>query len=303
MRTLARRAIEHVLLPLGGAARRRLARLRGSAILSYHNVAPDGAEPTGDTSLHLPLRSFLDQIGRLSRTHRIVTLGDLVEGRFVGGDRPLAAITFDDAYRGAVTLGVSALVERGVPATIFVAPGLLGANAFWWDALAAPDGSGLDPDVREHALEKEGGRPATAGRSTAALRQDQGPADAEGLARVAELPGVSLASHSWSHPNLATLSAEELEGELERPKSWLRATFPNRSLEGHFAFPYGIWNGRVAAAARAAGYRYLYRVEGGIARLAASGNSPLPRINVPAGVSGAGFELRVAGLIGSTRSR
>ena len=297
VRSFARGAVERMLLPLAGAARRRPAHARSAAILSYHNVSPDGAGKVGDTSLHLPFHSFLEQIERLTRTHHVVGLDELVEGRRVAREKPLAAITFDDAYRGALTLALPALVDRGLPATIFVAPGLIGEDAFWWDGLASPDGSGLYPGVRKRVLEIERGRSACGKMVDLRLRPDQGPADPEALARAASLPGVSLAPHTWSHPNLTALPSDELEAELERPRTWLRANFADRALENHLAFPYGLWDRRVAAAARAVGYRHLYRVEGGIAQIGRLGTEALPRINVPAGLSGAGFELRVAGLI------
>ncbi len=299
VRALARVAVEHLLLPLAGGALRRQARLRRAAILSYHNVAPDGSEPAGDTSLHLPLRSFLDQVERLTRSHSVVGLDELLEGGATAEDKPLAAITFDDAYRGALELAVPALAERGVPTTIFVVPGLLGARAFWWDALASPDGAGLDPSVRAGVLGSGQGRAQAEASPSEHLRPDQGPADLDMLTRIAQLPGVELAAHTWSHPNLTTLSDEDLEVELDRPRAWLKATFPDHSRPDHFAFPYGIWDRRVAEAARAVGYRHLYRVEGGVAPTGQPEPVALPRINVPADLSGAGFELRVAGLIGS----
>lgn len=289
-----------MLLPLAPGARRRLARRGGAAILSYHNVAPDGARPAGDASLHLPLSSFLDQVDRLARTHRVVALSELASGG-TGKGRPLAAITFDDAYRGALALAVPALVQRGLPATIFVPPGLIGDTAFWWDELAAPEGSGLDDATRTRALEIEGGRPLRRAEGAVRLRPDQGPADDDALARAAAAPGITLASHTWSHPNLTALGEAELEEELERPRGWLRDRYPERSLLDALAFPYGLWDERVAAAARRVGYRWLYRVEGGVAGGPLSSAAAIPRINVPAAVSGNGFALRVAGVVGSRR--
>src|SRR5256886_8072315 len=67
--------------------------------------------------------------------------------------RPRVAITFDDGYRGAVTLAVEELAQRGVPATLFVAPAFVGRGTFWWDVVAP----GLDGDLREHAIWDLGG--------------------------------------------------------------------------------------------------------------------------------------------------
>jgi peptidoglycan/xylan/chitin deacetylase (PgdA/CDA1 family) len=288
---------------LAPGARRRRAQRGDAAILSYHNVSPDGVARTGDVSLHLPLRSFLEQIELLERTHRVVALAEVMEGADRRGERPLAAITFDDAYRGALTLALPALAARGLAATVFVAPGLLGAGAFWWDELAAPGGRGLDPAVRAHVLERQAGRATDVGKGATGLRPDQGPGDEQELRRAAALPGVTLASHTWSHPNLTALSSADLEGELARPRAWLQERFPTAARSDHLSFPYGLWDGRVAEAARAAGYRWLYRIEGGLAPLAQPNTLAWPRINVPAGVSPTGFELRTAGLVGGGGAR
>lgn len=298
MRAVARAIVERLLLPLAPGARRRLGRRGGAAILSYHNVAPDDARPAGDASLHLPLSSFLDQVDRLARTHQVVALDALASsGR--GDGRPLAAITFDDAYRGALALAVPALGERGLPATIFVPPGLIGDTAFWWDELAAPGGAGLDDATRAHALEVERGRPPRRPAGGPGLRPDQGPVDRDALSRAASVPGITLASHTWSHPNLTVLGDTELEEELDRPRAWLRDHYRERSLLDAIAFPYGLWDERVAATARRVGYRWLFRVEGGVAGGPPTAGSAIPRINVPAAVSGNGFALRVAGVVGS----
>src|SRR5690606_40922240 len=87
-------------------------------------VPPEDAGQ-GDTSLHLPLPRFIQQIERVARTHEIVDLETTLSGP---GHRPRAVLTFDDAYRGAVTLALPELRKRGLPATVFVAPALLGQS-------------------------------------------------------------------------------------------------------------------------------------------------------------------------------
>ncbi|HEX5635142.1 MAG TPA: hypothetical protein VFX50_17985, partial [Gemmatimonadales bacterium] len=149
MRSLLRRTAEFVLTTSGLPA---LARRRplGTLVLAYHNIVPDDAPPTGDRSLHLPLARFRAQLAQLARTHEVVSLDDL--GAPPRGPRPRAAITFDDAYAGALALGLDAVAEHGMPATIFVAPALLGRERTWWDALAVP-GAGLAEPARRHALD------------------------------------------------------------------------------------------------------------------------------------------------------
>lgn len=305
MRALAKALAERALAPAAARARRGQARRGAGVILAYHNVVEPGGAGAGDRSLHLALDAFVAQMERLARTHRVVPLRELVEpSRPL--ERPRAAVTFDDAYRGALRLALPALAERGLPATVFVPPGLLGGAGFWWDLLADADGGGLPPAVRERALGAERGRPALDGAAAAAPSRDHEPATAEELARALALPGMEAASHTWSHPNLTALDDADLMGELERPRAWLRAHAPGAAVD-HLSFPYGLWDERVARAAAEAGYRYLYRVEGGVAeprdaRRSADGSADdctpavLPRVNIPAGVTVRGFDLRAAGV-------
>src|SRR5690606_35559597 len=77
-------------------------------ILAYHNVVPEGESAAGDRSLHLPVADLRSQLDRLTRTHDVVPLASLLDPG-VERNRPRVAITFDDAYRGAITCGVDEL--------------------------------------------------------------------------------------------------------------------------------------------------------------------------------------------------
>ena len=106
---------------------------------------------------------------------------------------------------------------------------------------------------------------------------------------------VTLGSHSWSHPNLATLDAVALRKELDRALKW------TTSVEGGIpwlAYPYGIHDDRVAKAAHAAGYVGAVTVEGGglLKPPAPDLSDPFrtPRLNVPAGCSTRGLRLRLS---------
>ena len=214
--------------------------------------------------------------------------------------RPLAAITFDDAYLGAVTIGVDELVERQMPATIFVAPAMLGRPAFWWDALASSSGNGLPDEVRNEALITHRGIDADVrewargmGLGVRPVSDCARPATEEELAGAARRPGITVASHSWSHPNLTRLTVGRLEEELEKPLGWLRDRFD--CSRPWLAYPYGLSSSEVETAAGRLGYTIAVRVEGGWIKDGRDKRLSLPRLNVPAGVSQAGFELRSAG--------
>lgn len=270
-------------------------------MLAYHNVVPAGETAGGDRSLHLPETAFARQLDELLRSADVVPLEALAPDRGAAAAesarRPRVAITFDDAYVGAVTVGLDALARRGLPATVFVAPGLLEGRSFWWDAL----GDGLDEPTRRTALETLRGEDAAIrewaarhGRPLAASAEHARGATLGQLRRAVERGGVTLGAHTWSHPNLAAVDEATLRRELGEPLPWLRQRFPEATIPW-LAYPYGLESPAARRVAAESGYRGAFRVDGGWLR---PGEAPfgLPRLNVPAGLSLDGFRLRLAGV-------
>jgi peptidoglycan/xylan/chitin deacetylase (PgdA/CDA1 family) len=269
-------------------------------VLAYHNIVPDEELVYGDRSLHLPRREFARQLELIGETHEVVPLDSLQEGGPGRGGRPRAVITFDDACQGAVTVGVEELTRRGLPATIFVAPAFVGGRSFWWDALAAE--GGLAESVRAEALDALRGEDARirawargAGVPVHEVPAHQTAASEEQLAAATRSPaGITLASHTWGHPNLARLEPAEVMEELVRPLAWLRERFS--AVVPWLTYPYGLYSPAVERAAGEAGYAGALRVEGGYCIGRGSRDYRLPRLNVPAGISVNGFELLVSGV-------
>lgn len=294
-----KRLVETALTRSGVAAAARRRRRADALILAYHNIVPAEFPSGGDPGLHLPQRAFAAQLDLLRQVCDVVSLRDALTPRASDG-RPRAAVTFDDAYAGAVTAGVAECVARDIPATIFVVPGMLGGRAYWWDALSR-DGTAVWPDAdRDAALDHCGGREEAV--RTWAVQRGYAARDVPAHARsasetqlreAATARGITLGSHSWSHPNLARLETVALAEELSRPLGWLRERFNNTT--DVLAYPYGLTSAAVSRAAAAAGY--------GAGLLVADGwwtgrgdRYAVPRLNVPAGLSLDGFALRTAGL-------
>jgi peptidoglycan/xylan/chitin deacetylase (PgdA/CDA1 family) len=300
VRTIAKRAGERLLVASGIPALALRRRSQDALVLAYHNVVPDDAPPSGDGSLHLARSRFAAQLDALARTHRVVPLREALEQATDSHGRPRAVITFDDAYQGALTLGVAELVRRGLPATVFVAPQFVGGGAFWWDRFAVPTGA-VGADFRSRALDECAGRDeAVAGlaarnrvrqRDVAAYAHCASEAELSAAARTGH---VALGSHSWSHANLAALAAEELHGELNRPLAWLRERFD--SVLPVLAYPYGRYSDSVVVAAREAGYVAALRIDGGWLRPKRTDPLRVPRLDVPSAISSAGFALRASGM-------
>src|SRR6185312_15095738 len=162
----------------GGRLVGRLRRRGQLLILSYHNVVPHGEATRGDRSLHLPQRTFGDQLDELLRDHDVVPLAELWGAAVPAHGRSRAAITFDDGYVGTLTAGIEELQQRRLPATVFVPPAFIGGRSFWWDELAEGFEGALPWELRERWLTELAGED---GR----IRQW---ADSQGLPQVVALP-------------------------------------------------------------------------------------------------------------------
>jgi peptidoglycan/xylan/chitin deacetylase (PgdA/CDA1 family) len=310
VRAILKQLLETGLLHGGPAAISRASHRGRALILAYHNVVPDEEVGWGDASLHLSMSSFRAQLAVLRSAATVVPLADVLDRASALADethdKPRVAVTFDDAYRGAVMLAVPELARHGMPATVFVSPGRLGGQSFWWDRFAgsaAASPTTPSGDFRQVALEEFAGDDdrisnwvADHGGHGARLSENLLSAEEAELDRAARLPGITLASHTWSHPNLTRLDDGALREELARPMEWLAGR--DGDTRPWLAYPYGISDDRVAAAAAEVGYEAALRVAGGWLPRGSPDPFRLPRLNVPAGLSEAGFRLRLAGLLG-----
>jgi peptidoglycan/xylan/chitin deacetylase (PgdA/CDA1 family) len=268
-------------------------------VLAYHNIVPASAPRAGNLNLHLPEHEFARQLDVLAATHEVVGLDDLWSAR--SGSRPRVAITFDDAYEGALTVGVAELARRNMQATIFVAPALFAAVA-WWDVLADKTDGVIPERVQRHALENLRGRNDDILSWAQSTPRDGRPrsdlpniGSEQQVLNAAAQPGMSLGSHTWSHPNLAVATPRELDEELSRPLAWLRQ---RTSVESTWlTYPYGRFNFIVERAAASAGYKGSFRIDGGWIRRSDTVSHAIPRLNIPAGLSLDGFRLRLSGLL------
>lgn len=287
------------LVASGLPALRRRLRRHERIVLAFHNVIPAEHEPAGDCSLHLPQGAFRRLLREVQATHDVIPLADLVNN--VPVRRPLAAITFDDAYVGALTAGVAELRRAGVPATFFVCPGRLGGQSFWWDRLAAVQGE-LSDARRDDALTRWKGDEEAV---MSGLPGDRIPAQTlpdwaltasvDLLHEGAKTSGFDFASHSWSHPNLSAIEPTRLQEEMARPLEWLRHS--GLPWLPALAYPYGRSSPEVERAAVAAGYSTGLLIQGGGFQPAVADPMRWPRLNVPAGLSPEGLVLRMSRLV------
>src|SRR5262245_35388335 len=233
--------IERGMFLVGVAHVSRWRHRNRALVLLYHNIVPDETQPTGELSLHLPLSQFGAQLDVLAQTCDVVRLQDVIEPGVPSRGRVRVAITFDDAYADALTTGIPELVRRQMPASIFVTPGLLGRQT-WWDVTASETLGEIPKARRAELLTKFAGTErkilgtVKGDRLTASMLPRI--ANEAQLLEAAKLSGVAIASHTWSHPNLAVLSPDELQEELSRSLTWIRERLPSQSP--FLSYPYGL---------------------------------------------------------------
>ena len=300
MNPLLKRPVERVLSS-SGAARIARHRVRGKRlILAYHGVVPDDYAPAGERALFISQRRFREHLEMLGEVADVAALDRLDEH---GDGRPRVAITFDDAYAGAVGAGVEELATRRLPATIFAVAQSMGGLAFWWDAMAHDRGE-LDPGCRSYVLHQLKGDTTRAKEWAEhagenyrhALPAFAMPATLQQLRDASSHPNITIGSHSWSHANLTELSTPELSAELSRSREWIRSEFGAKSTDW-FAYPYGLSSSEVSRAVADAGYVAAVRISGGWHAAAEVSPYSRPRLNVSSGLSTSGLRARLIGAV------
>lgn len=298
MKVFLKHTVESLLIRSGFARHRRARRGGLALVLAYHNVVPDDDAAKAPDSLHLAKSDFLRQLDLLERFTEVIPLEDLDSAvRAPPGARPKIVLTFDDAYAGAMHFAVPELVRRGLPATVFVCPGLLHAEGFWWDSF---DATGRENQVFQKLAADhtpvwsyftETGAPRKAHSD---WRRPAAFAVLEPYLGAVNGP-IRFGGHTWTHPNLAALSDLDVRAQLFRTMQWLEREVarPSRWL----ACPYGFNSSAVGREAEALGYSGALEISGGWVRRTHWDRYSTPRLNVPAGVSQAGFELRISGVI------
>ena len=298
-------------------------------IVVYHGVRPDD---TPDDTWHLVGRTALERQCAYLRDHYdVLPLDEALQQLGRGPrDRPLAAVTFDDGYRNNRSEALPVLARAGVPATVFLATGLIGTRLTVWTHQVAAmfrDAGARVGSVRLGTRELRSGgngdwrRPARQAidllkalpatersRAMEALRAQLQAASPEPDPRLAmmtwddvtgaERSGmIRFGAHTVSHTIVSRLDDAELEREIAESVDAVRAHVGQPSAV--FAYPNGRqedFDGRAAGVLRQRGVRWaVSTVEG----LNAADQDPfaMKRIVVANDTSLADFQLRTAGVL------
>ena len=251
-------------------------------IVAYHGVR----EESRLGSTHITPGALRSQLEFLAGSYHVLPLAEYVARRRSGRSlRRCAAVTFDDAYSGVLTLGLPILDRLRLPATVFVATSFCRhAKRFWWDRfewvvqrLEAParidllrsvgleDGA-ADDEVRDRILIQFRG--ALPRRLDAALRRAEArvgvvPERAmtgEELIQLARSDLVDFGCHSAHHYALPWLDAAKVEKEIRLDLGWLRERVPR--VRPYLAYPYGLYTRATVEAARRGGMEAAFSIEG-----------------------------------------
>jgi len=177
------------------------------AILTWHSIDESGSPISVSEEVFREHVTWLAS-GRV----KVVSLEDLLA---LPDDADAVALTFDDAFENFATFAAPLLLEQGLPVTAFVVSGAVGRTNDW------------------------GGR-AARGIPTLPL------ADWDALADLASR-GVTLGSHTRTHPDLTACDSAQLEEELRGAADELEKR--TGQFPAALAYPYGEVNKAVSAAA------------------------------------------------------
>ena len=183
-------------------------------MLMYHAVLPGAATPSWPWAVSM--KQFCDQLDFLvTEGYATPTMRELA-----AMDTPpvgrTAVITFDDGYVNNLA-ACDALLKRGIRATWFMVTGSIGQTPHW-PADGRPDGRLLSANELRDMHDN----------------------------------GMEIGSHTVNHTRLTALDDTRLKQELMDSRSTLRDLL-NHDITS-FAYPYGDWDARCAAAVREAGY-------------------------------------------------
>jgi peptidoglycan/xylan/chitin deacetylase (PgdA/CDA1 family) len=190
-----------------------------AAILTYHSIdtPPRGAKMIG---LYVTPKMFRFQMNYLRLAgFKVLPLKDLLALVGVGcRDEKLVALTFDDGFMDFYRNAYPVLRRYGYPSTVFIVSELVGRENLW-------------------NLRKLG-----------SVRKLM---DWKHILEVAA-NGVTIGSHTRTHPQLVRCSASEMHSEIADSKKDLENSL-NQPVE-FFCYPYGRFNEAVKEEVRKAGY-------------------------------------------------
>lgn len=170
--------------------------------------------------MEVTLDAFTRQMSWLAANRDVVSLEDAVRRWEEPGSERLTVLTFDDGYHDVFTTAFPILRDRSMPFVLYVSSSLVG-----------------DPGEVDSA---------------------EVPLSWSEIREMHESGFLTIGAHTHSHPDLRTLTQDDVKAELERSDAIIEQRLGVRPR--HFAYPYGFWSETADAPVRA---RYDTAVLGG----------------------------------------
>lgn len=190
------------------------------SILMYHQVG-EFESPKAHRAGFCHIRRFRAQMAYLKHLgYQVISLQQACDGLFQGGPLPSrpVVLTFDDGYRNFKDYALPVLRRHGFNATVFIVAGLVGRNAKWLE-----DNGRHGPDLMSATMLRE-------------LREH----------------GITLGSHTISHPRLSRIDSARMQQEIVDSKAVLEDILGEKVQD--FCYPFGDYNRAVRETVREAGY-------------------------------------------------
>lgn len=202
-------------------------------VLMYHRVGKSHNE--WESRYCIPPDQFDEHMHHLAKQGmRACSLADFFA--WLGQEKTLSEgsflLTFDDGFLGVYEHAAKVLQELGWPATVFLVSKLIGGQDEWCQT-QNPSGATYPLLAPEHI-------------------------------RAMRDMGFTFQSHTCLHPDLTTLSEDDLVEELAGSRQDLEDMLGEQVR--YLAYPYGRFNEHVLSTARAAGYEAAFSTQPGFNR-------------------------------------
>lgn len=298
--------------------------------LTYHRIdriRDDGRYPG---LISATPEQFADQMTTLAERFNVISINDVLAA--VRGDSELpdraVLLTFDDAVDSFERHALPVLINRHLPAVVFVPTGYVGdvEATFWWDAIYAAvtttdrEGS-VDTPVGVLSLADDGQRQQAYRRlrdhcmgltESAATILGRALCDELGVKpppssvmgwdslRTLESAGIACCPHTRSHAHLDHITAEEVRHEVADSFADLHRELA--AVPPVFAYPAGRVTDDVMAIVGDAGIEVAFTTRRGVSTARVSEPLAFRRINVSRRSGFGTVRLQMLPLMDSLRS-
>jgi len=190
-----------------------------AAILMYHIV--DRPQSAQEAKYCCPPQVFEEHVRYIAESGRAVGLPELIAALQGEGNCPsdAVAITFDDGFAATFENAMPVLERYRMPTTMFLVSNRIGGHNDWMTSNGFP---------RRELMTRE---------QVLSMRD----------------AGVTLGSHTRSHPRLTEVDSARLGDEIAGSKADLEDLLGQEV--GYFAYPFGLFDEAGRACVEGAGYR------------------------------------------------